>query len=53
MGELISMAEYLERKTGPSRQDISKRLAEIAVEQMLLASEKIRLQEQLQKIPSE
>jgi len=46
------MAEYLERKAGPSRQDISKRLAAIAVEQMLLASEKIRLQEQLQKIPS-
>lgn len=53
MGELISMAEYLERKTAPSRQDISKRLADIAIEQMLLASEKLRLQEQLQKMPSE
>lgn len=53
MGEVVSMAEYLERKNGPSRLDLQKRLADIAIEQMLLASEKIRLQEQLQKIPLE
>ena len=40
---VIYIDEYLERKTKPTPEDIRKRLANIAVEQMLLASEKIRL----------
>ena len=47
MGEVISMQDYLERKTGPTPEDIRKRLADIAIEQMLLASERLRLQSQL------
>lgn len=43
VGELIRIDEYLERKTKPSIEDINKRLAAIAIEQMLLASEKVRL----------
>lgn len=49
MGEVISMQEYLERKAGPTQEDIRKRLANIAIEQMLLASEKARLQQQLKE----
>lgn len=41
------MAEYLERKSAPSPGDLSKRLAEIALNQLLLASEKHRLEHQL------
>lgn len=41
------MAEYLERKSAPSPDDLSKRLAEIALNQLLLASEKHRLEHQL------
>lgn len=47
MGEVIHIKEYLERKTGPTREDVSKRLADIALQQLLLASEKIRLERQL------
>ena len=47
MGVVISMQDYLERKAGPTKQDISKRLAEIALQQLLLASEKHRLEAQL------
>lgn len=47
MGEVISMQDYLERKNGPTREDISKRLADIALQQLLLASEKRRLETQL------
>lgn len=49
MGEVIHIKEYLERKAGPTREDVSKRLAEIALQQLLLASEKIRLQGQLEQ----
>lgn len=42
------MSEYLERKAGPTVQDVQKRLADIAIEQMLLSSERLRLQHQLQ-----
>lgn len=47
MGEVISIQEYLERKAGPTKEDIKKRLAQIGLEQLLLASEKVRLQNQL------
>lgn len=40
---VIYIEEYLERKTGPTPEAIRKRLARIAVEQLLLAGEKIRL----------
>lgn len=46
-GNVISMSDYLERKAGPTTEDITKRLARIAVDQMLLASEKQRLEHQL------
>lgn len=41
------MQEYLERKAGPTQEDIKKRLAQIGLEQLLLASEKVRLTNQL------
>lgn len=41
------MAEYLERKSAPSPDDLSKQLAQIALDQLLLASEKHRLEHQL------
>lgn len=47
MGELIRIDEYLERKNGPTPDDLKKRLAEIALQQLLLASERIRIQNQL------
>ena len=47
MGEVISMKDYLERKAGPTQEDIKKRLAQIGLEQLLLASEKHRLEKQL------
>lgn len=49
MGEVISIKDYLERKAGPTRDDVSKRLGEIALQQLLLASERIRLQGQLEQ----
>lgn len=49
MGEVIRIDEYLERKNGPTPEDIRKRLAAIAIEQMLLASERLRLQSQLEE----
>lgn len=50
MGEVIHIADYLEGKTQPSRADISKRLADIALQQLLLASEKHRLEAQLSPV---
>lgn len=48
MGELIRMNEYLERKAMErDPEQVRRRLAEIAIEQMVLASEKIRLQKVL------
>lgn len=44
---VVSMAEWVERKAQPTQQDISKRLAEIALNQLVLASEKHRLEHQL------
>lgn len=46
-GNVISMSDYIERKTGPTTEDITKRLARIALDQLLLASEKHRLEHQL------
>lgn len=48
-GEVISMQEYLERKTAPppKREEITERLAQIALDQLLLQSEKHRLERQL------
>ena len=47
MGEVIRIDEYLERKNGPTPEDLKKRLAEIALQQLLLASERVRIQNQL------
>lgn len=47
MGEVIRIDEYLERKHGPTPDDLKKRLAEIALQQLLLASERTRIQNQL------
>lgn len=47
MGEIIRIDEYLERKNGPTPEDLKKRLAEIALQQLLLASEKRRIETQL------
>ena len=41
------MQAYLERKAGPTPEDLKKRLAEIALQQLLLASEKHRIERQL------
>lgn len=49
MGELISMQDYLERRAGPTPQDLRHRLADIAIQQMLLSSERIRLTAQLEQ----
>lgn len=46
---VISIAEYLEGKKKPDVAAIRKRLADIGLEQLLLASEKNRLTEQLRK----
>ena len=46
-GNVIRMSDYLERKADPTPEDITKRLAEIALQQLLLASEKHRLEHQL------
>lgn len=46
-GNVISMSDYLERKAGPTTEDITKRLGEIATQQLLLASERRRLLAQL------
>lgn len=53
MGEVIYIDQYLERRTAPSREDLTKRLAEIATQQLLLASEKHRLEAQLLTTPDE
>lgn len=50
MGEVVYISEYLERKNAPSTEDISKRLADIALQQLLLASEKHRLQSLLPQV---
>lgn len=47
MGEVIRIDEYLERRNGPTPDDLKKRLAEIALQQLLLASERTRIQNQL------
>ena len=49
-GEVISMQAYLEKKAAPTKADLQRRLAEIAVQRMVLASEKTRLEQQLQEI---
>ncbi len=46
-GNVISISDYLERKAGPTTEDITKRLADIALQQLLLASERHRLLAQL------
>lgn len=46
-GNVISIADYLERKNGPTPEDRKKRLAEIALQQLLLASEKHRIEREL------
>jgi hypothetical protein len=47
MGEVISMQDYLERRNGPTPEDLKRRLADIALQQLLLASEKHRIERQL------
>lgn len=39
MGELISMQEYRERRAASAPEDKTRRLAEIALEKLLLQSE--------------
>ena len=46
---VIYISEYLEGKKKPDIAAIRKRLADIGLEQLLLASEKNRLTEQLRK----
>lgn len=43
MGEVIDLQSYRERKTMPTTEDRTRRLAEIAVEKMLLESEAIQI----------
>lgn len=43
MGEVIHIHEYLERKIKSTPLDVRKRLAEIAIEKMLLQSEEEHL----------
>lgn len=50
MGELIVISEYLERRAGPTQEDVRKRLADIALEQLLLASERHHLQGLLEPV---
>lgn len=51
MGEVIHISEYLERKAAEQDPaEIRKRLADIAIEQMLLSSERIRLQKVLDEL---
>lgn len=48
MGEVVYISQYLERKhEAVDPLEIRKRLADIAIEQMLLSSERIRLQKVL------
>lgn len=47
MGEVIYIDEFLERKTAPTPIELRKRLADIAIQQMLLAGERIRVQKLL------
>ena len=51
MGELIIISQYLERKAAErDPAAIRKRLADIAIEQMLLSSERIRLNKVLDEL---
>ena len=43
MGEVIHLDQYRERKTMPTTEERTRRLAEIAVEKMLLESEAIQI----------
>lgn len=48
MGEVISMGDYLERKAGEvPREDLTRRLAEISLEILILGSEKKQIERQL------
>ena len=54
MGEVIRISDYLERKAAATDQaEISKRLADIALEQLLLQSERNRLERILAERSSE
>lgn len=45
MGELVNMEEWVERReTAPNKREIYKRLGEIAMDIILLESEKARLE---------
>lgn len=43
MGEVIDLESYRERKTMPTTEDRTRRLAEIAMEKLLLQSEENRI----------
>lgn len=43
MGEVIYLDDYREKAAAPTRDDLTKRLAEIAVEKLVLQSEENRL----------
>lgn len=46
---VVYIEEYLERKTKPDLNAVRKRLAEIGLEQLVLASERNRLLERLRQ----
>jgi hypothetical protein len=50
---VVYINEYLERKTKPDVATIKQRLAQIGIDQLLLASEKNRLTEQLRRANEE
>lgn len=47
MGEVISMSDYLERKSKSAPESIQRRIAAISLEILLLQSEKTQLEKQL------
>ena len=47
MGEVINMAEWLEKRAAPKEDERTKRLAEIALERLLLQSEENQIRRTL------
>lgn len=53
MGEVISMAGFVERKAAQTDpQELTRRLADIALEMLLLQSEKNRIEHVLLEVPT-
>jgi len=47
MGEVIDLESYRERKTMPTTEDRTRRLAEIALEKLVLESEAVQIRRTL------